>query len=35
MEEVRKSNENEMVLEFLMGELNSNRFNSDLIRVEC
>ena len=30
MEEVRKSNENEMVLEFLKGELNSNRFNSDL-----
>ena len=30
MEVVRKSSENEMILEFLKGELNSNRFNSDL-----
>ena len=30
MEVVRESCENEMVLEFLKGELNSNRFNSDL-----
>ena len=30
MEKLRKSNENEMILEFLKGELNSNRFNKDL-----
>lgn len=30
MKKVRKSSENEMVLEFLKGEFNSNRFNSDL-----
>ena len=30
MERLKKSNENEMILEFLKGELNSNRFNSEL-----
>lgn len=29
----RESNESEMVLEFLKGEINSNRFNADLINV--
>lgn len=30
MKTIRKSNENEMILEFLKGEINSNRFNEDL-----
>jgi len=27
------SNENEMILEFLKGELNSNRFNEKLVSI--
>ena len=30
MEILRKSNENEMILEFFKGELDSNRFNKEL-----
>ena len=33
MKLIRKSNENEMILEFLKGEINSNRFNKDLYNV--
>ena len=31
---IRKTNEAEMILEFLKGELNSSRFNEDLIRAK-
>lgn len=33
MKLIRESNEAEMILEFLKGEINSNRFNADLIKV--
>lgn len=33
MKKIRKSNENEMVLNFLLGEISSNRFSDDLKRV--
>ena len=33
MKTIRISNENEMILEFLKGELNSNRFNEKLISI--
>ena len=33
MKTIRISNENEMILEFLKGELNSNRFNDNLISI--
>ena len=33
MKIIRESNEDEMILEFLKGELNSNRFNEQLNEV--
>ena len=33
MKLIRKSNEDEMILEFLKGELSSDRFNNKLISV--
>ena len=33
MEIIRNTNESEMILEFLKGEINSNRFNNELIKV--
>ena len=33
MEIIRTTNEPEMILEFLKGEINSNRFNNELIKV--
>ena len=33
MKIIRDSNENEMILDFLKGEINSNRFNKDLYKV--
>lgn len=33
MNVIRNSNENEMILEFLKGEIKSNRFNKDLYKV--
>ena len=33
MKIIRTANESEMILDFLKGEINSNRFNSELIKV--
>ena len=33
MKKLRDSNENEMILEFLKGELNSTRFNEKLRQI--
>lgn len=33
MKVIRDTNESEMILEFLKGELNSNRFNNDLLKI--
>ena len=33
MKKIRNTNESEMILEFLKGEINSNRFDNELIKV--